>query len=99
MTNIFSDLKSIADYQRAEDEFQLKKQQALATKQGVVPAAIQIADAYQKARDAGNSQRMHDIEQFSKIVDRGFISNPQGGYMSAPGYDEALAQREALKRG
>ncbi len=99
MSNIVSGLKSIEDYKRAEQEFQLKKQQALQEKQGTPPAALQLANEYQKRVAAGDQKGADLLAQFAKTVDRGVITSPEGSYISAPGYDALLAERKALGKG
>lgn len=111
MAGIVGNLKTFDDYRRAEEEFQLKKREKEAEIEAAkfkmqnphlgqnTPAALQLADKYAEARAKGDTQRMHDIEQFAKIVDRGVVSSPDGGYVSVPGYDELLAQRKGLVSG
>lgn len=45
---------------------------------GDLPAVLQIANEYQKARSAGDAQRMADIEVFAKAFDKGVISSGAG---------------------
>lgn len=87
MANIVSGLKSIQDYQRAEEEFQLKKQKAMAEKGGGLPAALQMANSIQEDLDASNKattpeesaayrQRANLKAQAAKMFDKGL--NPYG---------------------
>lgn len=101
--NVFNNLRTFQDYQRAEEEFQMRKQLAASqmqrAQQGAdLPAAIQIANEYAKARASGDTQRMNDIELAAKLFDRGVVTN--GGVASpVAGYPEAVAQIGATKAG
>lgn len=103
--------KSFSDYQRLEEEFQLKKQlaqaqimsaqaRALASENGgQLPAPLQLANEFQKARAAGDTQRMSDIAQFAKIYDRGVIQSAESGIQPLPGYAASVANIEGAKAG
>ena len=75
-----------------------------------IPAAKQLADEYIKnmelAAKAATPEekqvylnRTNVLDKFAETVDRGVINSPDGGYMSAPGYDQLLAQRKGLSSG
>lgn len=75
-----------------------------------IPAAKQLADEYIKnmelAAKAATPEekqvylnRNNALDKFAKTVDRGVINSPDGGYISAPGYDQLLAQRKGLSSG
>lgn len=102
--NIFNNYKGFADYQRAEEEFQLKKQLAnnMATKLSNgsnLPAALQLANEYQKRISAGDIEGANLLAQFAKTVDRGVVTGPDGTYQAAPGYGPAIASIEGAKAG
>ena len=112
MASILDKLQTIGDYRRAEEEFQLKKQAQQAELEaakfkmqnpsaGNLPAAIQMADRHIKNLEATGKvvsplEKNDILSQYAKTVDRGVVSSPTGGYMSAPGYDQLLAQRKGL---
>lgn len=96
MAGIVGTLKTIDDYKRADEEFQLRKQKAMQERQGTPPAALQLANEYQKRVAAGDQKGADLLAQFAKTVDRGVVTSPDGGYMSAPGYDTLLADRKGL---
>lgn len=98
--------KSITDYQRESDEAALKKQltqaQIMKAQQpggGNLPAALQLADEYAKARAAGDIQRMNDIDAFAKTIDKGIAITQQGEFMERPGYGAAVGGINATKKG
>lgn len=113
--NILSKFKSLADYRRANEEFEAKKQlqeiQALAfqakiagllqpkTEEQNLPASLQLANEYAKARQDGNKQRMEDIAAFSKIYDKGVSSDVSGVFGQFPGYAGAIAGIAGAKAG
>ena len=110
MASIFDKLQTFNDYQREEQEFQLRKQAKQAEIEaakfkmqnphtGSPPAALQLANEYQKRVAAGDQAGADLLAQFAKTVDRGVITSPDGGYMSAPGYDELLASRKSTSKG
>lgn len=85
--SVFDRIKTKADYDRMEQEFMLKKQQA----QGSSPAAIQIANEYAKARASGDAQRMNDLALSAKIYEKGVIGDASGAGVGAiSGYGDAL---------
>lgn len=111
MAGIVGNLRTFDDFRRADEEFQLRKQARLAEIEAAklkmqnpnigrpAPAALQLADEYQRRVAAGDQAGADLLAQFAKTVDRGVITSPDGGYMSAPGYDELLAQRKGLVGG
>lgn len=92
-------IKTIPDFQREEEEFQLRKAQALAGKSGNTPAALQIADAYAQARAAGDTQRMNDIAIAAKSFDRGVVYDQNGNPVAMGGYGQAVGQIAGAKAG
>jgi hypothetical protein len=100
----FDKIKTFADYQRADQEFQLKKQLAeqnmLKMQQGGdLPAALQIADAYAKARASGDTQRMRDIALAAKSFDHGVTIDAGGIAQPIQGYGQAVGSIEGAKSG
>lgn len=71
---------------------------------GNTPAAMQMTDNYIKNLEASGKvvsplEKNNILAQFAKTVERGVVNSPDGGYMSAPGYDELLANRKSLEKG
>lgn len=92
--SLFDKVRSMSDYQRAEEEFQLRKQQALAQKQGSDPAALQLANEYESAIQSGNIDRANRIAAFAKIYDKNVMQTPEGQYVPLPGLPDALGSLE-----
>lgn len=63
MAGIVGNLKTFDDYRRAEEEFQLKKQKAMAERQGSKPATLQVAGAIKDALDRGDVEEANQIMQ------------------------------------
>lgn len=100
--NMFLNFKTLPDYLQAEEEFALKKQIAASelAKQasgGNLPAALQIADAYGKARAAGDTQRMNDIAIAAKSFDRGVVYDQNGNPVAMGGYGDAVGSIAGAK--
>jgi hypothetical protein len=76
---------------------QAKLQSSL--KGGDAPAAIQIANEYAKAREAGDIQRMNDIAMAAKSFDKGIMVNQEGAFNPLQGYGQAVGSIEAAKTG
>jgi hypothetical protein len=89
--------------QRAlENQFNIAKLQMAqqsAASGGNSPAALQIANEYAKARASGDTQRMNDIELFTKALDKGLISGADGSVQTMGGYAPAIGGIEAAKAG
>jgi len=99
MSNIFSNLKSLNDYRRAEEEFNIRKQEAMQRSAGSAPAALQLANEYQKRIAAGDIEGANLLSQFAKTVDRGLQVTPEGTYAPMQGYGEAVGGIAAAKKG
>lgn len=104
MASIFDKLNSFGDYQRAEQEFQMKKdlyraKAANAQQGGNQPAAMQLANEYQKRVQAGDMEGANLLAQFAKTVDRGLQVGADGAYQQLPGYGEAAGGIAAQKKG
>ncbi len=63
---------------------------------GDLPAPLKLANEYDKARKAGDIQRMNDIASFSKIYDKGIAVEDNGNVGNIGGYVDA---RKELKQG
>lgn len=50
------------------------------------PAAVQIANEIQKARQAGDTQRVNDLLLSAKMLDKGVIMDPGGNPVEMSGY-------------
>lgn len=90
-------VRSISDFDKLQQEFEMKKMAALADAQkaasgGNLPAAIQIADEYGRARAAGDTQRMNDLAIAAKSFDRGVIYDQAGNPVAMGGYGDAVGQ-------
>jgi len=92
--SVFDKLKSFGDYQREAEAFELKKQQAKRLAQGTTPAAMQLANEYQKRLDAGDEAGANTLAQFAKTVDKGIQVGADGAYQPMAGYGQALGQNK-----
>jgi hypothetical protein len=97
--SVFGNLKTKADYDRAETEFYLKKLMAQKSITGSTPAALKIADAIQKARASGDTTLLNDIVASGKLLDRGVTYDDEGNPVAMPGYAPAVASIEGAKAG
>lgn len=102
--SVFDKVKTFDDYQRLEQEFQLKKQlaqQNLALLQSgaKLPAAMQLANAYQQKIAAGDIEGANALAQFAKTVDKGVMIDQTGSYQALPGYAPAVGEIEGTKAG
>lgn len=104
---IYKNIRGFNDYQNAAQAQGL--QSALAAAQintmqqkalggGNSPAAIQIANEYQAARQSGDLQRMNDIELFTKALDKGLVTGANG-VQALGGYGQAAGDIAAQKKG
>lgn len=84
---------------RALQQQILQAKLANSLKGGDAPAAIQIANEYAKAREAGDIQRMNDIAMAAKSFDKGIMVNEQGAFNPLQGYGQAVGSIEAAKSG
>lgn len=64
-----------------------------------LPAAIQIANEYDKARKAGDTQRMNDIEMSGKLLDKGVVIDANGNASPLSGYSNAVGDIQYGKEG
>lgn len=101
--SVFDKQKTVLDQQQLQEAFNLKKAAILAdlTKErsgSSLPAPIQLANEFQKARMAGDTQRMSDIAGFAKIYDRGVMPSDNGMIQPIEGYAQAIGQIEQGKQ-
>lgn len=100
--SVFDKLKTFADYQRAEEEFQLQKQLAsqklMQAQRGAdLPSPIQVANEIDRLWKAGDYKRANLLLATSKVYDKG-LQMGEGGVAQIPGYTDALSgQRSAVK--
>ena len=85
----------LADYQRLQQEFEMQKQLNQARMQSLAsggqdPAAVKLANEIQKARAAGDMQRLNDLQMSAKLLDRGVLMSPEGGATVMQGYPDVL---------
>ena len=79
--SVFDKIKTVKDYQDAEQEFQLKKLAAMKSAQGNDPAALQLANAYLEAKQSGNIDKANALEMFGKtLAEKGMLQNADGSY-------------------
>jgi len=106
--NILNSFKSIDDYRKANEEFQAKRLLMAAqtsrymdprADKSSLPAVIQIANEYQKARDSGDMQRVKDIETFAKVYDKGVASDQYGALSPLPNYANSVSSISGAKSG
>lgn len=90
--SVFGRLRSFDDYQRLQEEFELKKQQAAASISGQDPASVKLANEIQKARASGDVQRLNDLQMSAKLLDRGVLMTPEGQAAAMAGYADVLGQ-------
>lgn len=78
-------------YKRAMLGLQMKKYQSqLDNPDANAPAALRLANEYEKALSSGNKKRAANIAAFSKAFDKGIVQGTDGGFQAAPGYGSAL---------
>ena len=65
-----------------------------------LPAAMQLANEFQRARGEGDTQRMNDLALFAKTMDRGLSYDPQTqAVVPMQGYGQAVGSIEGAKSG
>jgi hypothetical protein len=62
------------------------------TQSNSTPAAMQMANEYLAALDAGDNRRAQALQEFAKTQDKGLIQLPDGSYAPLRGYGESLGQ-------
>jgi len=96
--------KTLLDYQDLQREFDLKKQLAAQKLQesatgADLPAALQLANEYQKRIAMGDVEGANLIAQFAKTTDKGIEVGADGSYMPMAGYGPAVGSIAANKAG
>jgi hypothetical protein len=96
--SVFDKIKTVKDYQDAEQEFQLKKLAAMKSAQGNDPAALQLANAYLEAKQSGNIDKANALEMFGKtLAEKGMLQNADGSYGYAQGVIPSAAAMAGAK--
>lgn len=95
--SVFSRLKTLDDYKREEEAFQIEKKYKMRANQGQDPAAIKIANEMARARQSGDVQRMNDIIMSAKMMDRGVVTDATGNPMAMGGYADAVGSISGTK--
>lgn len=95
--SVFGKSKTIADFQREEELFNLAKLKAKQDALGQNPASIKLADEIQKARAMGDTQRLNDLQMSAKLLDRGVVYDAMGNPMAMGGYGNAVGSIEGAK--
>jgi hypothetical protein len=101
--SVFGRQKSVDDYMRMQEEFDLKKRQALMDMQrqqvematGTAtndPAALRLANEYLAAKAAKDMDKVNALELFAKVHEKGIMQTPDGQYIPLGGMPEALGQ-------
>lgn len=92
--DIFS---TISTMQKLDNES--RKLDYLTTSGAGTPAAIRLADEIQKARKAGDTQRVNDLVLSGKVFDKGVYVDPSTNQPAAmPNYGAALGTNEGGKK-
>lgn len=86
--SVFGNIRTVGDFQRLNDEFEMKKQlAALKLQQSAngtdLPAPLQLANEYQKRIAMGDQAGADMITQFAKIYDKGVLPPAATGTPSA----------------
>lgn len=68
------------------------------TQSNSAPAAMQLANEYLAALDAGDNRRAQALQEFAKTQDKGLIQLPDGSYAPLRGYGEAMGQIGQAKK-
>lgn len=96
--SVFDRLKTKADFDREEEEFQLRKQVAALAATGSDPAAIKLANEIGKARAAGDTQRLNDLYTAAKSWDKGVVTDEFGRPVAMGGYGDAVGSIAGTKK-
>jgi hypothetical protein len=109
---VYDKFRSLSDYMNAAEERRMQMELANAQmmkaqadmqnigRGGNLPAAMQLANAHQKALAEGNIPLAQDIETFSKTMDRGFTQDAMGNVVMREGYAPSLQQKSfAMQQG
>ena len=87
---VFERQKTIVDQQQLQDAFDLKRALVLGQLNrlqsgGNLPAPLQLANEYQRRRDAGDIDGANQILMFAKTADKGLVTDENGVFQAAPG--------------
>lgn len=108
---VFSRYKSFGDFQEEAKAKNLKEALAGAQIQQAqtnlaktvsgrdLPAALQLANEYQKRVASGDLEGANTIAAFAKTTDKGLVMGPDGNYYVAGGYAPAVGEIAAVKAG
>lgn len=66
---------------------------------GNIPAAVQLANEYEKAIAAGDARRAERLALFAKVYDKGVVPDGANGVSAMPGYAPTVAGIEGAKAG
>lgn len=99
--SVFDRIKTKADFDRAEEEFNLKRLAVQKAQQGNLPAALQIADRLTKLRTSGDpnaDQQIQDVMMAQKMlrVDPG-VYMQDGMAQEIPNYSGVVGGIEGAK--
>lgn len=103
-TSLFNNFRTVQDYNRLDQEFQLRKMKAARELQIVrsganLPAAMQLANEYQRRVKSGDIEGANLLAQFAKTTDKGVAVDAGGNYVELPGYGTAVGGIAAEKAG
>lgn len=105
--NILLNQKSLGDYMNEAEDQQFKREIAknklarlMSGEDSSLPAAVQIANEIQKARQAGDKQRLGDLMMASKMLklDSGITLGEDGSADFVPNYEGLLTRGEYAKQ-
>lgn len=95
--SVLGRMKTKADFDREEEEFQIRKMVAQKATMGQDPAAIKLANEIAKARAGGDIQRLNDLYMSAKLMDRGIITDANGNPIAMQGYGDAVGSIAGAK--
>lgn len=102
--SVYGKFTSLADAMKAQQLQQIQEALAAAKidaaqKGADLPAAIQIANEFHKARASGDTTRMNDLLAAAKIYDKGVTVDATGQAGIVPGYAGAVSNIAGAKKG
>lgn len=95
--SLFQRVKTVRDFDREAEEFELKKLAAQQQVMGQDPAAVKLANEIQAARASGDVQRLNDLQMSAKLLDRGVVYDQMGNPMAMGGYGDAVGSIAGAK--
>jgi len=99
---VFSRYKGFADFQEEARKTGLAEALTMAKlsgRSGNMPAALQLANEYQKRLAAGDFVGANLIREFTKTQDKGIAAGANGEFAPLPGYATAVATIDAARAG